>query len=124
MSTPCSAAVHRLVYRCRFCSHWRPREEFIGGVTTGQCLPCLETWRANYLALTRGELPHACPVCERTTEQLRAHAQNGDVRMYLHRIDGVAALLCASCSDAYERKRLDQFGDTPYGLRKKLKGAH
>ncbi len=117
-------AVHRLLHRCRFCSHWRAKEEFIGGVVTGQCLVCLEVWRKNLDALTRGAMPHGCPVCDRTSEELSRLNANGDCRMYLHRIDGVAALLCADCSDEYERKRLDQFGGTPYGHLRQLKGAH
>lgn len=120
ISSASTPPVHRLLHKCRFCSHWRPKEEFIGGVTVGQCLPCLETWRKNLDALTTGEMPHGCPLCDRTSAELSALSANGDCRMYLHRIDGVAALLCADCSDAYERKRRDVFGRTPYGAAKNL----
>jgi hypothetical protein len=41
----------------------------------------------------------------------------------LHPKDGIAQFLCVRCSDGYERKRLDLYGGTPYGERKKLKGA-
>ena len=110
-------AVHRPLYQCRFCSHWRPKEEFIGGVIVGQCARCLETFSRNLEALTSGELPHACPICERTGEQLAALSPDGQsARMFMHRIEGVLALLCARCSDWYESKRVDVFGKTPHGL--------
>lgn len=38
-------------------------------------------------------------------------------------MDGTFAFLCLRCSDAYERKRRDQFADTPYGHLKGLKTA-
>lgn len=43
--------------------------------------------------------------------------------MFLHWKDGVYQVLCRACSDRYERKRLDLYGDTVHGHLKKLKGA-
>ncbi len=71
----------------------------------------------------RQGVPHACAHCRLTFAELKAISPGSDVRMYLHPMDGVAVFLCKPCSDAYERKRLDVYGSTPYGERKKLKGA-
>jgi hypothetical protein len=40
-----------------------------------------------------------------------------DVRYGVHRKDGLYQLLgvACGCSGRYERKRLDMYGDTPYG---------
>lgn len=109
-------AVHRLKHRCRFCSHWRPIEEFgAAGPLVGQCLTCLE-WHRKALAMLAGRLEPACVECGVSHEDAR-----GDVRLYLHRMDGAYALLCRACSDRYVAKRLDQFAGTPY---ERLRGAH
>lgn len=85
---------------------------------TGQCLTCLE-WHRKALAILAGTLSPACTECGVSQEDER-----GDVRLYLHRKDGCYQLLCPPCSDRYERKRLDQFGSTPYGASRQLdKGA-
>lgn len=41
--------------------------------------------------------------------------------MQLHPMDGLYAFLCLTCSDEYERKRLDLYGDTPHGHARGLK---
>lgn len=117
-------AIHRLLHQCRFCSKWRRLEEFIGGEITGQCVQCLEWHRHALDVLTSGAMPRGCRECGATADTLSAGSASGDFRLYLHRKDGIYQLLCWTCSDAYERKRLDQFGDTPYGAAKHLKGAH
>ena len=73
--------------------------------------------------LLEGGVPQACAECRRSFDELSRLAGSADVRMRLHWKDGLYQFLCPPCSDAYERKRLDQFGSTPYGERKKLKGA-
>jgi hypothetical protein len=40
--------------------------------------------------------------------------------MFAHPKDGILQLLCGSCSDDYEGKRLDLYRGTPYGAMKKL----
>jgi hypothetical protein len=71
-----------------------------------------------------GEPPKGGQECGRTYEQLEWLA-GADVRFGFHLKDGIYQVLgmACGCSDAYERKRLDLYGNTPYGLSKKLKGA-
>jgi hypothetical protein len=71
-----------------------------------------------------GSVPVGCQECGATWQTLAEREPGADITMVLHDKDGTYQLLCRKCSDAYERKRADFFGDTPYGFRKKLKGAH
>lgn len=64
-------------------------------------------------------IPKECNVCG---HQPNPDAE-GNIRLWMHLKDGIYQFLCKLCSDAYERKRLDLYGDTRYGWIKKLKGA-
>lgn len=111
-----------LKLRCRLCSKFRSPSEFVHSPITGYCWHCYE-WHQRALKMLAGEDPPGCQECEVSFEVLRA-AACGDLRMYLHPKDGIYQVLCLKCSDEYERKRLDLYGDTPHGFLKKLKGAH
>ena len=100
-----------ILQKCRRCSQFRHPAEFVAG-PNGYCLHCLE-WHRKALDLLAGNPPPGCQECERTFAQLEDSA--GNARMYLHVKDGLYSLLCKSCSDAYERKRADLYGGTPYG---------
>lgn len=120
-----AAAIHRLRRRCRRCSKWRAPEEFVaGGSTVGYCLHCYERHRDALNVLLHGGVPAGCAECGLTFAHLAELCAPADPRMYLHFIEGLYAFLCKPCSDAYERKRLDLYGDTPYGRAKRLKGAN
>jgi hypothetical protein len=113
-----------LMERCRFCSKFRHPHEFIHDSTVGMCWHCHE-WHLQALnVLLHGAIPRGCQECGRSYEQLEALSPTADVRMCLHPKDGIWQILCGECSDSYERKRLDLYGDTPFGWTKKLKGAH
>jgi hypothetical protein len=106
----------RLPHRCRFCGHFYPLEEFVGGgPETGYCLKCYSDL-AMKIALLRGI--RGCQECGTTFELLTARAGGADVRMRMYAKDGIWQLLCGACGDEYERKRLDMFGATPYLGRK------
>lgn len=113
-------AVHALKVRCRFCSQFRHPNEFIVNSTVGYCLRCYEWHQKALASLESGDPPAECARCERPTHLLPRDA-NGDLRMQLHPMDGLYAFLCLTCSDEYERKRLDLYGDTPHGHARGLK---
>lgn len=56
-----------------------------------------------------------CADCHATAEELAAASKDGNVRMMVHLADGVYALMCRKCSDAYALKRADLYGETQYG---------
>ena len=103
-----------ITVRCRFCSKPRNPKEFIGGPTVGFCLDCL-TWHEHALKVLAGEVPKGCQECGATMLQVAERTPGGDVPMRMHVKDGIYQLLCVPCSDVYERKRMDLYGDTPYG---------
>lgn len=70
-----------------------------------------------------GAPPPGCQACGLTWRELSERTAGQAVTMFLHPKDGILQVLCAKCSDAYERKRLDLYGATPYGLRRRLAGA-
>lgn len=112
-----------ILARCRFCSKFRHPKEFIHDATVGMCWRCYE-WHQHALdVLAGGGVPRGCQECGRTYEELERTAGGPDVRMALHPKDGIYQVLCGGCSDEYERKRLDIYGNTPYGHAKKLQGA-
>jgi hypothetical protein len=119
---PLSPAVFQA--KCRFCGKWRHPREFIHDHIVGYCWYCLE-WHLQALRVFGGSRPEGCQECNATYEALEAISPRGDVRFGFHLKDGVWQILgvACGCSDAYERKRLDMYGSTPYGERKKLKGA-
>lgn len=123
--------------RCHYCSKARsPREVVnLGGVVKrtaagvvreGQatmCWACYERHCATVKYLGSGELPKGCMECGTSMEALRAREADGNARLWVHWKDGIYQMLCRGCSDAYEKRRLDLYGDTAYGHMRKLKGA-
>lgn len=107
--------------RCHQCSkHYATGDlhDWPGGVRV--CASCLDKHRRAMQAVAG--------VDELTCCECGSHGRNlldasGEGRMAIHSKDGIMQLLCPRCSDAYERKRLDLYGDTEYGWRKRLKGA-
>jgi hypothetical protein len=67
--------------------------------------------------IEQSEPPGECAGCHTPTEFIAA-AANGDVRMGLVWMDGAYAFLCEPCTSEYERKRADQYRNTPYGAAK------
>jgi len=115
--------------RCHYCSKFRHPSEVldIGNGGAKMCLQCHEWHARSIQALAEGGVPPGCFECRATWDELRLRIAPGDnpddVKMYLTPKDGIYQLLCSTCSDAYERKRVDLLGDTAYGHLKKLKGA-
>jgi hypothetical protein len=107
---------------CRFCSKFRSPAEFIHNATSGYCWHCYAWHQSALKMLATAEYPPGCQECGLDIAVLRER-EPGDFRMYLHPKDGIYQVLCKTCSDKYERKRLDLYGNTPYGHVQKLKGA-
>jgi hypothetical protein len=89
------------------------------------CWNCFE-WHLKALhLLSHGTLPDGCQSCNRSMEVLQAEAKNlfpgGEVRMYVHPKDGLYAVLCWMCSEAYVEANRQLYRDTEYGWEKKLK---
>lgn len=106
--------------RCRLCSKARDPREFVVDPIVGFCFVCLE-WHRKALDVLAGAIPCGCQECGTGFGELKRRAPGGDLRMYLHPKDGIYQVLCETCSDNYELKRADLYGDTPYGQAKKLK---
>lgn len=70
-----------------------------------------------------GDPPPGCQDCGVTFDALMERAPDGNVGMCLHQKDGVYQILCRTCSDQYVRKRVDLYGDTLFGEKRKLKGT-
>lgn len=106
---------------CPSCGKGRsPRDilRFGDGGCVRMCLQCYEHHIKALDMLNTGNPPAACQECNTPAESLRN--ADGNFRMYLHQKDGVYQVLCEWCSDAYERKRRDLYGSTPYGVQKNL----
>lgn len=114
-----------LAVPCRMCGKPRHPKEFVGGTQVGYCWHCYE-WHGHAMELlAQGGLPRGCQECGRSYDELEKMSLSGDVRFGFHRKDGIYQVLgvACGCSDTYERKRLDMYGQTPYGFAKKLAGA-
>jgi len=112
--------------RCHYCSRFRSRSEVLRIGTGGaiMCWHCYE-WHRKALQALAGAPPAGCQECGKSGRQMVEDADGaGNVRFFLHQKDGIYQILCKACSDAYERRRLDLYGDTLYGWWKKLKGAN
>jgi len=110
--------------RCHYCSRFRPPSEVmrIGGVIK-MCHRCYEH-HANAIKAFGGTAQPECYDCQRKLSEMEDEDGKGNVRMHLHVRDGwFYQLLCGPCSAKYVRKRVDLFGDTPYGDKLKLKGT-
>lgn len=110
--------------KCHYCSRFRTAKEVMS-IGTGGARMCWRCWERHNDALKAlaGDVPRGCGECGVTFAALEAAAPGGNVRMFVHFKDGLYQLLCPGCSDRYERKRVDLYGDTAYGWKKKLKGA-
>lgn len=107
--------------RCHQCSRFFSPNQLLaydGGVMV--CGDCLDKHRRTIGAIAGAE---EMTCCECGVHARRLLDAGGKGRMYVHDKDGIKQLLCPRCSDAYERKRLDLYGDTEYGWQKRLKGA-
>ena len=114
-----------ILARCRLCGKARHPREFIHDAIVGFCWRCFEWHQKALRAFTHAEPPDGCQECGATYEQLEAISPGADVRFGFHPKDGIYQVLgmACGCSDAYERKRLDLYGRTPYGEKRKLMGA-
>ncbi len=118
-----SLAIPVIRVRCHICSRFRRPSEILhlpGGAL--RCLQCQERHEKALLMLA-GNAPFFCQECGKSPEQLMAESGASNTQMCIQWKDGVYQVLCVPCSDAYERKRLDLYGDTVHGFLKKLKGA-
>ncbi len=101
--------------RCHYCSHFRSGHEVIyspGGVV--MCWHCYE-WHGHALDVLAGNPPPGCQECGLMFEELAARTPDGDCKMYVHPRDGLYAVLCKQCSDAYVLRRVDLYGPTQFG---------
>jgi hypothetical protein len=107
--------------RCHQCSRFfapSALHEWPGGVRV--CEACLDNHRRAVQSIAGAQEMTCCECGVHARDLLDA---SGEGRMAIHAKDGIMQLLCPRCSDQYERKRLDLYGDTDYGRRKRLKGA-
>ncbi len=113
-----------ILERCHYCSRFvSPRDILpIGTGGAKMCLRCFE-WHQAALQMLAGQTAFACQECARTPEELMVSAGTCNTILRVYAKDGIYQVLCLKCGDAYERKRLDLFGDTAYGEARKLKGA-
>lgn len=81
------------------------------------CWHCYE-WHQKALLALAGEPPPGCQDCGVTFDALKEASGEGNVRMSVVLKDGVYAVLCVPCADAYCRKRSDLFRSTEYGRQK------
>lgn len=120
------APVAIFTHACRNCGKQRHPKEFVGNPVIGYCWHCYE-WHQHAIEVFTGAPPRGCQECGRTYDELERLVEPGDggVRLAFFRKDGIYQVLGVrcGCADAYERKRLDMFASTPYGERKKLRGA-
>lgn len=107
---------------CHYCSKPRHPKEVLYLGTGGaiMCWSCWE-WHERAMSMLEGNPPPGCQECGITFDQLRERSATGDCRMYLHPSDGIYAVRCRACSDAYVPKRVDLYGPTQFGHNKKLK---
>jgi len=120
-----TAVLPRVVsVRCHYCSKFRHPDDVhpIGTGGAVMCVHCREWHAENVSAITRGGVPKGCFECRITWAELRLRFAAGDkpdeVKMFMVPKDGIYQLLCAKCTDAYERKRADLLRGTLYGQRK------
>jgi hypothetical protein len=110
--------------RCHYCSKFRHRLEVFnwpGGVVI--CFHCFE-WHRKALDLLAGKgIVTECQQCQVSFLDQATGDPDGNVSMYVHQKDGIYQLLCKVCSDSYELKRADLYGETLYGEQKRLKGT-
>ena len=107
--------------RCHYCSRFRAPGEVLSIGTGGavMCWHCFQ-WHERALGVLAGEIPKGCQECGVTFRELQARAGGGDIKMYVHPRDGLYAVLCKQCSDAYVPKRVDLYRATQFGHNLKI----
>ena len=111
--------------RCHYCSRFFLPQDINWTMKVGgayRCRYCSEKYFDALSALMTGRFPANCQACNVAFVDL-ADAASGDTRVSVVWKDQTVQVLCSPCADSYERKRLDLYGDTIYGQKKKLKGA-
>jgi hypothetical protein len=104
--------------RCMHCSKFKPPLEIWtmpGGATI--CPDCNHRHdRAieELSTLMSGGTP-GCPVCSKSSAELKKLAGGGDYSMYVHWRDGVYVPHCDQCHAAYTPKRSDLYRGTQFG---------
>ncbi len=93
---------------------------YLGTGGAVMCHYCWE-WHERAMAMLEGNPPPGCQQCGVSIETLRDQSATGDVKLYVHPCDGIYAVRCRACSDAYLTKRVDLYGPTQFGHDKKLK---
>lgn len=81
------------------------------------CHHCYERHSQALDTLSGKRIPE-CQSCHKTIEVLGNEQQTKNVKLVAHLADGVYALFCHPCSEKYEQKRRDLYGETQYGFRK------
>jgi hypothetical protein len=101
--------------RCHWCSRQVGPSDLIN-ISTGQrmCPRCHE-WHAHALDVLAGTVPKGCQICEIPTETLNNSHNLPTTRMYVINIDGIYAVVCATCKEEYVRKRADLYAGTAFG---------
>ena len=110
--------------RCPYCSKQVSPQDIIP-IGTGGAKICLNCWQRHQQAMKMfaAKTPFFCSGCKNSLRNLILSSPDGNVTFRVYWKDGIYQVLCKKCGDAYERKRLDLFGDTQYGWENKLKGA-
>ena len=113
-----------LSLKCHYCSKFRHAtdvQHWPGGVVI--CHHCYE-WHKKALDMLAGKPPvRECQECKASFVDQADGSVDGNISLFVHQKDGIYSVLCRTCSDAYETKRADLYGDTLYGEQKRLKGS-
>lgn len=116
-----TAPVFQLTVRCTRCSkHHLAGDLLRYSNNVRLCRKCRHSHAAAVEALAGKRQPE-CAGCQRNWEELSEEQGEGNIRMMVHFADNVLALYCPSCSDSYEQKRRDLYGETPYGHRRGIR---
>lgn len=107
-----------LTVRCNYCSKHFPASRLIrqfNGVRI--CHNCYEAHNNAVDLIPGGPMPE-CQECKKTALDLAVEQNTKTPRMVAQWKDGIYQMLCHQCSDKYEHKRRDLYGETEYGHRK------
>lgn len=110
-----------LAERCNWCSRQVSPSD-LTKLSTGQamCTRCRE-WHLHALQVLSGEAtPQGCQHCGLSLATLNDLTNSPTTRMYVVPMDGLYALLCATCKEEYCRKRADLYKGTRFGEELKL----
>lgn len=117
-----SAAI-QVGIRCKICQKSKGKNHFVfqSDDSGNVCDDCY-AWHRRAIRLLGGEIPKGCQECNRSVYEIAQASASEDVRFFVHPKDGIYQLLCARCSDAYERK-VPIYKETLYGRMKKMAGC-